>query len=220
MATPSMSMNKVIHCAVRRDLIRFKAALEKFSDGDKARAAALHRAWQNFDAQLTDHHEGEHEIAWDGLRAVGVDQATIDTFDHEHDLMAADLATTRAAMEKFAGSASKADADAAGAAMATLETTTNTHLEHEEATSEPIYQKEHDHPAIKEMGKKFSRRTGIGKAGAFMAWLRGRRDRRGEGRTARQRPRPGGHDHRRAVRPRLPQGGRARLGVIRLLLTT
>ena len=171
MATPSMSMNKVIHCAVRRDLSRFKTALEKFSDGDKARAAALHRAWRNFDAQLTDHHEGEHEIAWEGLKAVGVDQATIDGFDHEHELMAADLATTRAAIEKLAASASKADADAAGAAMAKLETTTNTHLDHEEETSEPMYQKEYDHPAIKEMGKKFSRRTGIGKAGAFMAWL-------------------------------------------------
>jgi len=166
-----MSMNKVIHCAVRRDLRRFRTALEKFSDGDKARAAALHRAWQNFDAQLTDHHEGEHEIAWEGLKAVGVDQATIDGFDHEHELMAADLATTRAAMEKLAGSASKADADAAGLAMAQLETTTNTHLDNEEETSEPVYQKEHDHPAIKEMGKKFSRRSGIGKAGEFMAWL-------------------------------------------------
>jgi Hemerythrin HHE cation binding domain len=166
-----MSMNKVIHCAVRRDLSRFRTALERFSDGDKARAAALYRAWQNFDAQLTDHHEGEHEIAWVGLKAVGVDQATIDGFDHEHELMAADLATTRAAMERFAGSASKADAEAAGTAMATLETTTNTHLDHEEETSEPVYQREHDHPAIKEMGKKFSRRTGIAKAGAFMAWL-------------------------------------------------
>ena len=28
MATPSMSMNKVIHCAVRRDLSRFKTALD------------------------------------------------------------------------------------------------------------------------------------------------------------------------------------------------
>ncbi len=171
MATPTMSMNKVIHCAVRRDLRRFRSALEKFSDGDRPRAVALHRAWRNFDAQLTDHHEGEHEIAWVGLKAVGVDQATIDGFDHEHELMAADLATTRAAMETFAGSAGKADADAAGAAMAKLETTTNTHLENEEATSEPLYLKEHDHPAIKEMGKKFSRRSGIAKAGAFMAWL-------------------------------------------------
>jgi hypothetical protein len=171
MATPSMSMNKVIHCAVRRDLRRFRTALETFSDGDKARAVALHRAWRNFDTQLTDHHEGEHEIAWVALKAIGVEQTTIEAFDQEHDLMAADLATTRAAMEKLAGSASKADADAAGAAMAKLETTTNAHLDHEEETSEPLYAKEHDHPAIKEMGKKFSRRNKIGAAGTFFAWV-------------------------------------------------
>ena len=91
MATPSMSMNKVIHCAVRRDLKRFRAALDSFQDGDKERAAGLHRAWENFDTQLTHHHEGEHEIAWPALLAVGVDQAAITTFDEEHDAMAAAL---------------------------------------------------------------------------------------------------------------------------------
>ncbi len=171
MATSNMSMNKVIHCAVRRDLRRFRSALEKFQDGDRARAEALHRAWVNFDAQLTDHHEGEHEIAWDGLRAIGIDQATIDGFDHEHGLMAADLATARAAMERFRGSAARADADAAALAVETLETTTNTHLDHEEEISETAYEEHHDHPAIKEMGRKFSRRSSIGDAGAFMAWL-------------------------------------------------
>jgi hypothetical protein len=166
-----MSMNKVIHCAVRRDLKRFRAGLEKFQDGDRTRAAALHRAWQNFDAQLTEHHEGEHDVAWTGLKAVGVDQATIDGFEHEHELMVADLTTTRAAMEKFAASATKADADAAGAAMATLETTTTTHLEHEEATTEPVLAENHDHPAIKEMGKQFSRRASLPVAGTFFAWV-------------------------------------------------
>ena len=130
--------------------------------------------------------------------------------------MAADLATTRTAMATFAASASRADADAAGVAMAKLETTTNTHLDHEEATSEPIYQKEHDHPAIKEMGKKFSRRTGIPRAGVFMAWLEDGATAEEKAGAAGQRPRPGGDDHRRAVRPGLPQGGRARLGVVRL----
>ena len=164
-------MNKVIHGAVRRDLRRFNTALKRFPDGDKARAAALYRAWQNFDAQLTEHHEGEHEVAWPALKAVGVDQATIDGFDHEHELMAADLATTRVAMAKFAGSATKADADAAGVAMAKLETTTTTHLEHEEVISEPVLAAKHDDPAIKEMGRKFSRRNKIGAAGTFFAWV-------------------------------------------------
>jgi len=171
MATPTMSMNKVIHNAVRRDLRRFRSALAEFQDGDRARASGLHRAWVNFDAQLTDHHEGEHEIAWTGLKAIGIDQATIDGFDHEHELMAADLATTRAAMKALEASASRSDADAAAVAMERLEATTVTHLDNEEATSEPAYREHHDHPAIKEMGKKFSRRSSIGHAGAFMAWL-------------------------------------------------
>ena len=42
----TMSMNKVIHGAVRRDLDRFAGALESFPAGDSARAAQLGRAWE------------------------------------------------------------------------------------------------------------------------------------------------------------------------------
>src|SRR5687768_10037060 len=98
MATSSMSMNKVIHSAVRRDLKRFRAALDSFQDGDRTRAAALHRAWANFDSQLTHHHEGEHEIAWPALLAVGVEPSTITQFDDEHEAMAGALAESRTAM--------------------------------------------------------------------------------------------------------------------------
>src|SRR3954453_1866143 len=119
----SMSMNKVIHCAVRRDLKRFRAALDAFPDGDRDRAAALHRAWQNFDAQLTDHHEGEHEIAWPALKAIGVSEASIQTFETEPTAMAAALTPARAAMERLRSTASRADAEAAVTAMEQLETT-------------------------------------------------------------------------------------------------
>lgn len=36
-STPTMSMNKLIHRAVRRDLDRFREALDAFSDGDRER---------------------------------------------------------------------------------------------------------------------------------------------------------------------------------------
>jgi hypothetical protein len=159
-----MSMNKTIHCAVRRDLRRFGAALEQFRDGDRARAAALHRAWQNFDAQLTEHHEGEHEVAWPALRAMGVSEASITSFDTEHEATAADLAASRTAMARLAGSASRADADAAAG-------TTTTHLDHEETLTEPVLAANHDHPAYREMSKKFSRRSGPAAAGTFFAWM-------------------------------------------------
>jgi hemerythrin-like domain-containing protein len=166
-----MSMNKVIHAAVRRDLGRFRGALDDFTEGDRTRAAALYRAWQNFDAQLTEHHEGEHEVAWPALEAIGIDTGTIATFDSEHEAMATDLAATRATMATFGSTASRPDADVAAAAMARLQTTTETHLDHEEREIEPVLVERHDDPVIKEMGKKFSKRAGLPTAGVFFAWV-------------------------------------------------
>lgn len=167
----TMSMNRVIHAAFRRDLQRFLDALASFRDGDSTRAAQLGTAWDNFDAQLTDHHEGEHAIAWPALAAIGVAGSTIDTFDVEHEAMAADLRTAGEAMARLRSSASRSDADVAAAAMERLQVTTVTHLDHEEAeTEEPLTQKDGD-PALKEMGKQFSRRSSPAKAGTFFAWM-------------------------------------------------
>ena len=163
-------MNKVIHCAVRRDLKRFCVALGAFRDGDTMRAAGLHRAWRNFDAQLTHHHEGEHEIAWPALLSVGVAQDTIAQFDDEHEAMATAIAASRSAMGKLAASGSRADADAAASSMAELERVTVTHLDAEERVSEPLFAQHHDHPAIKEMGRKFGKQP-LGVAGTFFAWI-------------------------------------------------
>src|SRR4051794_28078099 len=167
----SMSMNKVIHCAVRRDLKRFRTALDAFPDGDRARATALHRAWQNFDAQLTEHHEGEHEVAWPALRAIGISDASLKSFDVEHDEMAQELAHSRTAMAALAASATGADAKAAAAAVRRLEEVTTTHLDHEETLTEPALAEHDGDAALKEMGKKFSRRSGPAKAGTFIAWM-------------------------------------------------
>src|SRR5215208_352976 len=144
-SSPSMSMNKVIHGAVRRDLDRFRRALDSFTDGDRQRATELHRAWVNFDAQLTEHHEGEHELVWPALRTIGVAEANIESFESEHAALAA--------------------------AMAQLQTTTVTHLDHEEQETEPTLAEHHGHAAIKEMARKFGRRASPPKAGIFFAWL-------------------------------------------------
>lgn len=171
MATSTMSMNKIIHGAVRRDLQRFKRALDGFADQDRDRAAALHGAWANFDAQLTDHHEGEHEIVWPALEAIGVDGQTLRSFDEEHHAMAADLASARDAMRRLRESASRADADTAIGAIEQLRRTTVTHLDHEEEVTEPALAEHADHPALKEMGRRFSRRSSPAKAGVYFAWL-------------------------------------------------
>jgi hemerythrin-like domain-containing protein len=166
-----MTMNRVIHAAIRRDLDRFRKALDAFADGDRDRAEALHRAWENFYEQLTEHHEGEHEVAWPAMQAIGISESTIASFDGEHEQMAADLTTTGGAMATLRRTATRADADAAATAMATLQTTTVTHLDHEEQQTEKALLQHEDDAVIKEMGKKFSRRVGPAKAGVFFAWV-------------------------------------------------
>jgi hemerythrin HHE cation binding domain-containing protein len=166
-----MSMNKVIHGAVRRDLDRFVVALDHFPSGDQARAADLSRAWENFDEQLTYHHEGEHRIAWPALQSVGVSPELLTQLDAEHDTMAAALAEARTAIGALARTGGAAEASAARDAVVRLREVTSAHLDHEESEIEGVYQAKRDTPEIKAMGKAFARDGGVSRGGRFFAWV-------------------------------------------------
>jgi Hemerythrin HHE cation binding domain len=165
-----MSMNKVIHGAFRRDLDRFVGALTTFPPGSTERARQLGRAWDNFDRQLTDHHEGEHEIAWPALQSIGVSQETVAQMDAEHETMAAALAQTRVSMASLQASPGQGEAESALASVRHLRDVTTSHLDHEERELEPVYLENAEGPEMKAMGKQFAR-TGPAKAGMFFAWL-------------------------------------------------
>lgn len=165
-----MSMNRVIHLAFRRDLDRFVAALDGFPAGDATRAAALGRAWANFDEMLTDHHEGEHEIAWPHLERAGVPRSLLDEMDAEHEVMAGALEIAREEMNALVRDPSGSRAAAAREAMGDLRAATVRHLDHEEAEIEPFYLEHHDHPEITAMGRDFARRNPAF-AGRFFAWV-------------------------------------------------
>lgn len=163
-------MNKVIHGAFRRDLDRFEGALDSFEPGDRVRADQLAAAWQNFDRQLTDHHEGEHEIAWPALAQVGVSAETIAQMDAEHEVMAQALGEARSAMSALHGGPGSGEAMAALTAMRRLKDVTLRHLDHEEREIEPIYLEHEDSPAVKEMGRRFAK-VSPATGGQFFAWL-------------------------------------------------
>jgi Hemerythrin HHE cation binding domain len=165
-----ISMNKAIHFAVRRDLDRFVDALARFPDGDSRRAEQLWTAWENFDLQLTDHHEGEHEIAWPALEKIGVTRDVLATMDAEHEVMAARLTEARAAMSTLRSTPTAANAMAARSAMVELQAATVQHLDHEESEIEPIYVAKSDDPVIKQMGRQFGK-VSPKKGGIFFAWV-------------------------------------------------
>jgi hypothetical protein len=170
MAEP-MSMNRVIHAAVRRDLARLLDALAAFPDGDGARAKQLAAAWAFFRGELDYHHRGEHAIAWPALQSVGVDDALIAQMDAEHDALAAALAVAGDKMQALVQSPTKAAADEARGAMAALNDVAEEHLAHEERDVDPFYVANRNSPQMKEMGRKFSRDRKPGAAGNFFAWL-------------------------------------------------
>jgi len=165
-----MSMNKVIHGAFRRDLDRFIAALSTFPAGDRDRARQLGTAWENFDDQLTHHHEGEHSTAWPALEAVGVSKELLATMDAEHDSMAAALAETRTAIGALTRTAGGNEASAALAAVERLKEVTVAHLDHEEAELEDVYLAKRDTPEVKAMGKAFAK-VSPARGGRFFAWV-------------------------------------------------
>jgi len=165
-----MSMNKVIHGAFRRDLDRFIAALRVFPPGDLTRARQLATAWANFDDQLTQHHEGEHTIAWPALESIGVSKELLAAMDAEHETMAAALAETRAAVKALAQTAGAAEAQTALAAFQRLQQVTVAHLDHEEAEIESVYLAKRDTPQMKAMGKAFAK-VSPARGGRFFAWL-------------------------------------------------
>lgn len=165
-----MSMNRAIHGAFRRDLGRFIAALSTFPTGDLARARQLGTAWANFDDQLTQHHEGEHAIAWPALEAVGVSTELLATMDAEHAVMAASVAEARAAIGALARTAGVEESTAALAAFQTLQAVTVAHLDHEEAEIEDVYLAKRHTPEMKAMGKAFGK-VSPARGGRFFAWL-------------------------------------------------
>jgi hemerythrin-like domain-containing protein len=165
-----MSMNRVIHGAVRRDLDRFTEALSSLGSGEP-RLEQVSTAWANFEDQLTRHHESEHRIAWPALRKAGIRDDVLTQFDAEHDRMAAALESADQAMRSLHGTPSTEDVKTASEAMATLRAAATEHLDHEEAELEPFFS-EHAHtPEMKAMGRAFGREYAPPEAGTFFAWL-------------------------------------------------
>lgn len=165
-----MSMNKIIHAAVRRDLARLQKGLDAFPDGDAGRAARLRAGWRYFYGELDYHHHSEHEIVWPALRQVGASEELLAAMDAEHDRLAEALKETDNAFAALAENPSGESVASARAAVTALTAVADEHLRHEEADLEPTYDEHRDRPEIKAMGRKFARRR-PSELGDFMAWV-------------------------------------------------
>jgi hemerythrin-like domain-containing protein len=167
--TSEMTMNRVIHAAVRRDLGRLESALESAREGDRERAAELRRAYANLHRELKHHHESEDRWVFPMMSRY-VDQEILDAMDTEHQAMADALADTDAAMERYAASGSAVDAAAARDSVSRTREVVARHLDHEEQEFEPALAPHLESPEWKQVEKRF-RSQPLGDAGRFMAWV-------------------------------------------------
>nr|CAA9351566.1 MAG: hypothetical protein AVDCRST_MAG46-2624 [uncultured Nocardioidaceae bacterium] len=166
----SITMNQVIHGAVRRDLERLASALERAQDADVARADDLERAYANLRAQLIHHHESEDRWIFPMLGKVGVSADLLATMESEHEAMSASLEETSRAMTTFAASGSKADATTARESVVRTQAVVEQHFAHEEKELEPVLRPHLESPEWKQVEKKLSRQP-PNVAGPFFAWL-------------------------------------------------
>ncbi|HEX6754915.1 MAG TPA: hemerythrin domain-containing protein [Mycobacteriales bacterium] len=169
MTTP-MTMNRVVHAAVRRDLARLESALGAARDGDVARARELERAYANLHEELTRHHEGEDDVVFPFLAESGAPSDLLKSMDEEHHAMAGALAETRPAMAAYASSGSATDAARARASIARTQAVVDQHLTHEENDLEPVIQPHVGTTAWKAVEKKLRPRSPA-VTGRFVAWI-------------------------------------------------
>jgi Hemerythrin HHE cation binding domain len=165
-----MTMNRVIHGAVRRDLDRLATALGQLRDGDRARAAGLARAFANLRRELTHHHEAEDTLVWPAMAGLGVEPDLLAAMESEHAAMSRALADTDGAMSALARTGSADDAATAQASLLHTRDVVDRHLGHEEDDLEPLMLRHAETPEWQAVERGL-RRQPPRVIGPFFAWV-------------------------------------------------
>ena len=168
--TGTMSMNQIIHAAVRRDVARTEQALRALGDGDAARAREIQTAWRNLVRELTHHHEAEDEHMWPFLQSRGVELSLLEQMEVEHIAMKAALVSVSGRLESVVTAPTAANAAIAADEVSRAAGVINDHLEHEERDVEgPMGDLEND-AEFKELSKTL-RPASIVDAANALAWM-------------------------------------------------
>ena len=165
-----LSMNQVIHAAVRRDVARTEHALRTFPDGDGARAAQLQLAWRNLVRELTHHHEAEDEILWPFLLRRGVDAELLKEMESEHLAMKQALASASEAIDAVVATPTAGTAAAAADTVAAASKVIVDHLDHEERDVEEPLGNLEDDAEFKALSKQLRPASVVDAANA-LAWM-------------------------------------------------
>ena len=165
-----MTMNRVIHAAVRRDLDRLADALDGAGDGEVERAHRLEVAYANLHRELKHHHQTEDRLIYPFVGKVEPASELLSVMDDEHHAMAEALGATQSAIATYATTASAADAQGARDSVERTRAVVEQHLTHEENDFEPLVWP-HLGTAEWKAVEKQTRQPSAAATGCFFAWL-------------------------------------------------
>ncbi|NYE38458.1 hemerythrin-like domain-containing protein [Nocardioides cavernae] len=165
-----LSMNQIIHAAVRRDVARTQQALRALREGDTARVHQVQVAWANLVRELTHHHEAEDEHVWPFLQSRGFDVGLMEEMEAEHVAMKTALRSVSASLQSLAAAPTAANAAAAADEVARAETVINGHLDHEERDVEALMDELKEDAEFKALTKKLRPQSTVDAANA-LAWM-------------------------------------------------
>lgn len=166
-----ITMNEIIHAAVRRDLARTETALRELPEGDHERARGLVRAWDSMWEMLHHHHESEDEFVWPYLRSLGVvDPGLADEMEAEHRDMAAAMSAATDAVRALPARPTRSAADRAADLVGEARRVTERHLAHEEGEVMPIIVERMSTPEWKAVEKQL-RPASLIQGGRMFAWV-------------------------------------------------
>ncbi|NLX00314.1 MAG: hemerythrin domain-containing protein [Actinomycetales bacterium] len=168
---PSMSMNQIIHSAVRRDFARLEDALGRADATAPDRAEAVAHAYDHLASQLHHHHVTEEKHVLPALTALGVPAEVTGHVASEHADMVRALAAADSAMADYRRAPDEGTLDAARRAVAMAAKVTVRHLDHEEQEVEPLLTELHDTPEWQAAEKQIRKEQPLRVTGAFLAWL-------------------------------------------------
>ncbi|MCP3421252.1 hemerythrin domain-containing protein [Nocardioides pinisoli] len=168
--TEPLSMNQIIHAAVRPDVTRTEQALRTLPDGDTARARQIRTAWRNLVRELTHHHEAEDEHVWPFLQSRGVDLTLLEQMESEHVAMKQALSSVSTSLDGVVAAPSAINASAAADEVARAREVINGHLDHEERDVEGPMGALKDDEEFKALTKRLRPASPVDAANS-LAWM-------------------------------------------------
>ena len=175
MTTPisdaDLTLLRLIHAALRRDMAWLSSALVAGIDGSEMRAFRVR--WMSFAEQLHDHHVAEDRLVWPVLerRADGAADAVLREMATEHAAIDPALEEVATHLTVANSEVSPGDRERLAAAVRHLGDLLEAHLTHEEEAAIPLVRRYLTRSDLDHVSAVQRRENGLRGARRFLPWV-------------------------------------------------